>query len=70
MVFEWQNRKEKEQKRHENWWIKVCNKITMESNFPNDEIIEMYICDNHGQFPGMFNHSQSLALSVDGILLL
>ncbi|KAI9181745.1 hypothetical protein LWI28_018193 [Acer negundo] len=45
------NRKEKEQKRHENWWIKVCNKITMESNFPNDEIIEMYICDNHGQFP-------------------
>ncbi|KAL5859811.1 hypothetical protein ACOSQ4_001107 [Xanthoceras sorbifolium] len=44
------NRKEKEQKRYENWWIKVCNKINMESNFPNDEIVEMYLCDNHGHF--------------------
>ncbi|XP_031261367.1 flap endonuclease GEN-like 1 isoform X2 [Pistacia vera] len=42
------NKKDKEQKKHENWWIKVCNKITMASNFPNDEIIGMYLCDNHG----------------------
>ncbi|KAJ9171316.1 hypothetical protein P3X46_014703 [Hevea brasiliensis] len=44
------DRKEKEQQKHENWQIKVCNKIAMEPNFPNDDIIEMYLCCNHGKF--------------------
>ncbi|KAF8379409.1 hypothetical protein HHK36_028844 [Tetracentron sinense] len=43
-------RKNKEQKKHENWQIKVCKKIAMEQNFPNNEIIEMYLSDNHGNF--------------------
>ena len=54
MVSKWQDRREKEQKKQENWRIKVCNKIAMESNFPNDEIIKMYLCSNHGDFTGMF----------------
>ncbi|OMO78702.1 XPG/Rad2 endonuclease, partial [Corchorus capsularis] len=52
-------RKEKDQKKHDNWWIKVCNKITMEPNFPNDEIIEMYMCNNHAMLTGwscIFSH--------------
>lgn len=44
------NRKQKEQKKHENWWIKVCNKITLETNFPNDKIVTMYLCENNGTF--------------------
>lgn len=44
------DRREKEQKKQENWRIKVCNKIAMESNFPNDEIIKMYLCSNNGDF--------------------
>ncbi|KAB1214455.1 Flap endonuclease GEN-like 1 [Morella rubra] len=47
-------RKEKEQKKQENWRTKVCSKIAMESNFPNAEIIEMYLCDNHSCFSGTF----------------
>uniref|UniRef100_A0A2N9JAR5 XPG-I domain-containing protein n=1 Tax=Fagus sylvatica TaxID=28930 RepID=A0A2N9JAR5_FAGSY len=43
-------RREKEQKKKENWRIKVCNKIAMESNFPNNEIIKMYLCDTNGYF--------------------
>ncbi|XWS77115.1 hypothetical protein CRYUN_Cryun01aG0234500 [Craigia yunnanensis] len=43
-------RKEKDKKKHGNWWIKVCNMITTEPNFPNDEIIEMYMCNNHRVF--------------------
>ncbi|WCJ23135.1 Flap endonuclease GEN-like 1 [Euphorbia peplus] len=39
-----QKRKEKEMQKHENWQIKVCNKISMEPNFPNEDIIEMYSC--------------------------
>ncbi|KDP28697.1 hypothetical protein JCGZ_14468 [Jatropha curcas] len=44
------DRKAKEQQKHENWQIKVCDKISMEPNFPNDDIIEMYLCSNHGKF--------------------
>ncbi|KAH9788103.1 Flap endonuclease GEN-like 1 [Citrus sinensis] len=44
------NRKEKEQKKHETWWIKVCSKIALETNFPNDEIVTMYLCENNGTF--------------------
>ncbi|XP_022770338.1 flap endonuclease GEN-like 1 isoform X2 [Durio zibethinus] len=43
-------RKEKDKKKKGNWWIKVCNMITREPNFPNDEIIEMYMCNNRGVF--------------------
>lgn len=42
--------KEKEQKKQENWRLKVLNKIALELNFPNEEIIEMYLCNNHGYF--------------------
>ncbi|XVE73935.1 hypothetical protein DITRI_Ditri11bG0158700 [Diplodiscus trichospermus] len=43
-------RKENDKKKHENWWIKVCNMITTVPDFPNDEIIEMYMCNSHGMF--------------------
>ncbi|TYJ22744.1 hypothetical protein E1A91_A08G145700v1 [Gossypium mustelinum] len=43
-------RKDKDKKKHENWWINVCNLISKETKFPNDEIIEMYMCNNHGEF--------------------
>ncbi|KAK7256739.1 hypothetical protein RIF29_30197 [Crotalaria pallida] len=43
------NRKHKEQKRLENWHTKVCHKIAEEPNFPNDEIIDMYLCSDNGQ---------------------
>ncbi|XP_020248294.1 flap endonuclease GEN-like 1 [Asparagus officinalis] len=43
----------KEQKKQENWQIKVCKKIAEEHNFPNREIIDMYLCGNHG------NHSEN-----------
>ncbi|GLT62231.1 hypothetical protein SLA2020_348820 [Shorea laevis] len=45
-----EDREEKEQKKQEDWWIRICEKITVEKNFPNDEIIGMYLCDNHGKF--------------------
>ncbi|KAE9622042.1 hypothetical protein Lal_00032967 [Lupinus albus] len=44
------NRKHKEQKRLEIWHTKVCHKIAEESNFPNDEIINMYLCSDNGHF--------------------
>lgn len=47
------DRKEKEQQKHESWHIKVCNKISMEPNFPNDDIIQMYLCNKHGNFTGI-----------------
>lgn len=43
-------RKQKEQKKNENWQIKVCEKISMEQNFPNDEIIGIYLSNNQGNF--------------------
>lgn len=53
MVSEYQVRKDKDKKKHENWWINVCNLISKETKFPNDEIIEMYMCNNHGEFTGL-----------------
>ncbi|KAL6124297.1 hypothetical protein ACLB2K_076811 [Fragaria x ananassa] len=44
------DRKDKEQKKQENWRLKVLNKIAQEPNFPIEEIIEMYLCNNHGYF--------------------
>ncbi|KAL5727726.1 hypothetical protein ACHQM5_000886 [Ranunculus cassubicifolius] len=40
-------RKNKEQKKRESWQLSVCKKISSENNFPNDEIIEMYLSHNH-----------------------
>ncbi|ONM56539.1 Flap endonuclease GEN-like 1 [Zea mays] len=36
-----------EQRRHENWQIKVCKRIAAETNFPNEEIIKLYLSDNN-----------------------
>ncbi|KAI8021608.1 Flap endonuclease GEN-like 1 [Camellia lanceoleosa] len=44
------DRRDKEQKKNENWQIKVCQRIAMEPNFPNVEIVEMYLSNNHGYF--------------------
>ncbi|KAL5567386.1 hypothetical protein UlMin_030550 [Ulmus minor] len=44
------NRKEKEQKEQQCWLTKVCTKIAIEPNFPNNDIIKMYLCDNNGYF--------------------
>ncbi|CAN6711177.1 unnamed protein product [Malus baccata var. baccata] len=33
-----------------NWRLKVLSKIALEPNFPNDEIVEMYLRNNHGYF--------------------
>ncbi|KAG5387650.1 hypothetical protein IGI04_039120 [Brassica rapa subsp. trilocularis] len=35
----------KEQKKSENWWIKVCDKITLGPDFPNRKIIQLYLSD-------------------------
>ncbi|CAD6224190.1 unnamed protein product [Miscanthus lutarioriparius] len=37
----------KEQRRHENWQVKVCKRIAAETNFPNEEIIKLYLSDNN-----------------------
>lgn len=37
------HKKNKEQKKLEIWHMNVCKKIAMEQNFPNDEIIKMYL---------------------------
>ncbi|EOA36590.1 hypothetical protein CARUB_v10011785mg [Capsella rubella] len=35
----------KEQKKTEDWWIKVCDKIARGPEFPNKDIIELYLSD-------------------------
>ncbi|CAI0425227.1 unnamed protein product, partial [Linum tenue] len=42
-------REARQLKRHENWYTKVCEKIAREQNFPNDEIMEMYLCNDNGK---------------------
>ncbi|KAL6656356.1 hypothetical protein ACP70R_007182 [Stipagrostis hirtigluma subsp. patula] len=37
----------KEQRRHESWQIKVCKRIAAETNFPNEEIIKLFLSDNN-----------------------
>uniref|UniRef100_A0A7N0SZL6 Flap endonuclease GEN-like 1 n=1 Tax=Kalanchoe fedtschenkoi TaxID=63787 RepID=A0A7N0SZL6_KALFE len=44
------NNKEREKRKHENWKLRICRKIAMDKNFPNDDIIEMYMGSNHGFF--------------------
>ena len=69
MVFEWQDRKEKAQKKQENWQLRVCKKIAMEQNFPNNEIIELYLSNNHGHFTGMFGWFHQLRFLVLTVVL-
>lgn len=52
------DRKMKEQRKHETWQLSVCRKISSEKNFPNDEIIEMYLSLNNktlteNEFPAL-----------------
>lgn len=56
-----QNLEEKKRKKSANWWARVCSKISLESNFPNQEIIKMYLCNDHGSLLGMLS---SFNLSV------
>ncbi|KAM7275488.1 hypothetical protein ACFE04_017354 [Oxalis oulophora] len=44
------NRKDKEKKKDETWQLKVCNMIADKPDFPNEEIIDMYLCKNYGRF--------------------
>nr|GMC80372.1 flap endonuclease GEN-like 1 isoform X1 [Ipomoea batatas] len=37
------DRKEKEQRKKENWHIKVCRKIALEQDFPHDLIVKIYL---------------------------
>ncbi|EAZ09797.1 hypothetical protein OsI_32084 [Oryza sativa Indica Group] len=37
----------KVQRRNENWQIKVCKRIAAETNFPNEEIINLYLSDDN-----------------------
>ncbi|XP_006661453.1 flap endonuclease GEN-like 1 [Oryza brachyantha] len=37
----------KERRRNENWQIKVCKRIAAETNFPNEEIIKLYLSGNN-----------------------
>ncbi|KAM3276877.1 hypothetical protein ACQJBY_044969 [Aegilops geniculata] len=37
----------KAQRRHENWQIKVCKRLAAETNFPNEEIIKLYLSDDN-----------------------
>ncbi|KAL8119120.1 flap endonuclease GEN-like 1 [Apium graveolens] len=40
------DRQQKQQKKNENWEIKVCEKISRERNFPNENIIGIYLPRN------------------------
>nr|XP_007143875.1 hypothetical protein PHAVU_007G109300g [Phaseolus vulgaris]ESW15869.1 hypothetical protein PHAVU_007G109300g [Phaseolus vulgaris] len=47
------NKRHKEQKREENWYFKNWHKIAEEPNFPKDEIIDMYLCNDNCYFLDM-----------------
>ncbi|CAI9101685.1 OLC1v1039064C1 [Oldenlandia corymbosa var. corymbosa] len=38
----------KEKRKREIWQLKICEKIALEPNFPNSDIIDMYLRDNNG----------------------
>ncbi|KAI9110077.1 hypothetical protein K1719_019118 [Acacia pycnantha] len=44
-------RKQKGQRRMENWYTKVCLKIAEDLKFHRDEIIELYLCNDNGGHP-------------------
>ncbi|ERN19384.1 flap endonuclease GEN-like 1 [Amborella trichopoda] len=48
-----EERKSKDQKKCMSWREKICTKIATVGNFPNEEIIEMFLCQNHGIFNGI-----------------
>lgn len=48
--------KKKNKKRNENWKLKVCRMIASEQNFPNNEIIEMYL-NKQQQYDGDYHLS-------------
>jgi hypothetical protein len=50
-------------KRHENWLMKIFEKVASEKNFPNDEIIQLYLRENHGCCKG--NFVKKLVFSVN-----
>lgn len=43
VVLHGQARLDKEQKKHESWRIRVCQRISAEHNFPNEKIIRIYL---------------------------
>ncbi|KAI7737890.1 hypothetical protein M8C21_032154 [Ambrosia artemisiifolia] len=45
-----QGKKEKEHKKNEAWKMRVCKKIATEPNFPNNEIIQIYLNNYHTNF--------------------
>ncbi|URD98941.1 XPGN [Musa troglodytarum] len=45
-----EERKFKEHQRYENWQIKMCKIISAEPKFPNNEIIELFLANNHGYY--------------------
>ncbi|KAJ6840602.1 flap endonuclease GEN-like 1 [Iris pallida] len=53
-----QAHKVKELKKHENWQIKVCEKIALTKNFPNKKVIDIYLCNDLG------SHSENDDLSI------
>ncbi|KAD4178074.1 hypothetical protein R6Q59_021610 [Mikania micrantha] len=42
-----QDKKAKEQKKNKAWKMRVCQKIATEPNFPNNEIIQIYLNNHH-----------------------
>ncbi|KAK1261398.1 Flap endonuclease GEN-like 1 [Acorus gramineus] len=64
-----EDRRIKEQKKHKNWQIKVCKKISGETNFPNNEIVEMYTKHSHfhddSNDPSLLWQSPKIELLVD-----
>ncbi|KAM0945424.1 putative spleen exonuclease [Dioscorea sansibarensis] len=44
------DRKSKERRKYENWQIRVCKMIAAEDNFPNSEIIAIYLRNKNGSY--------------------
>ncbi|KAL6005563.1 hypothetical protein ACLOJK_006130 [Asimina triloba] len=59
------DRRSKALKKHEKWRFKICQRIAAEHNFPNDEIIEMYLSDNHRSLSEMASNPKDNLLLCD-----
>ncbi|KAG4922388.1 flap endonuclease GEN-like 1 [Glycine soja] len=60
------NRKHKEKKRLKNWHTKICHKIAEEPNFPKNEIIDMYLCnDNASDGPHIVWGKPNIEMLID-----
>lgn len=53
----------KVQRRNENWQIKVCKRIAAETNFPNEEIINLYLNDDNLDNGILFPNNTSFNIS-------